>query len=173
MGRSEDVRGHHRLFQLYRLSLDPAFQGQAGWSQAPIRGFDVSPCSVPQIPLSRWGYSPGTHAASAGCSWRGSEMSSCRLTSVLKNSFNIAVVHSGEDLARFATFELLHASHGGLRARKQIYSVRGGMRLFRESAIVLQLSGRKRSVILITMSRKEGDHGLASRAVDRGRATRC
>ena len=47
-----------------------------------------------------------------------------------------------------------------------------GMRRFHESRIVLQLSGRKQAVILIVTSRKEEHHGLVSRAVDRGRATR-
>ena len=37
---------------------------------------------------------------------------------------------------------------------------------------MLQLSGRKQAVILIVTSRKEEHHGLVSRAVDRGRATR-
>ena len=46
------------------------------------------------------------------------------------------------------------------------------MRRFHESRIVLQLSGRKQAVILIVTSRKEEHHGLVSRAVDRGRATR-
>src|SRR5271157_1372756 len=46
------------------------------------------------------------------------------------------------------------------------------MRRFHESRIVLQLSGRKQAVILIVTSPKEEHHGLVSRAVDRGRATR-
>src|SRR5208337_5133652 len=53
-----------------------------------------------------------------------------------------------------------------------IYLSRRGMRRFHESRIVLQLSGRKQAVILIVTSRKEEHHGLVSRAVDRGRATR-
>src|SRR5208282_5527610 len=53
-----------------------------------------------------------------------------------------------------------------------LYPVRRGMRRFHESRIVLQLSGRKQAVILIVTSRKEEHHGLVSRAVDRGRATR-
>ena len=53
-----------------------------------------------------------------------------------------------------------------------LYLSRRGMRRFHESRIVLQLSGRKQAVILIVTSRKEEHHGLVSRAVDRGRATR-
>ena len=46
------------------------------------------------------------------------------------------------------------------------------MRRFHESRIVLQLSQKKQGVILTVTSRKEEHHGLVSRAVDRGRATR-
>ena len=44
------------------------------------------------------------------------------LMAVLENSLIIAVLLSEDDLLHFATFELLHASHGGLRARKQVAS---------------------------------------------------
>ena len=54
----------------------------------------------------------------------------------------------------------------------KLYLSRRRMRRFHESRIVLQLSGRKQAVILIVTSRKEEHHGLVSRAVDRGRATR-
>ena len=58
------------------------------------------------------------------------------------------------------------------RHPRLLYPVRRGMRRFHESRIVLQLSGRKQAIILIVTSRKEEHHGLVSRAVDRGRATR-
>src|SRR5208337_1283573 len=53
-----------------------------------------------------------------------------------------------------------------------LYLARRGMRRFHESRIVLQLSGRKQAVILIVTSRQEEHHGLVSRSVERGRATR-
>src|SRR5512135_898802 len=53
-----------------------------------------------------------------------------------------------------------------------LYLARRGMRRFHESRIVLQLSWKKQGVILTVTSRKEEHHGLVSRAVDRGRATR-
>jgi hypothetical protein len=52
-------------------------------------------------------------------------MSSYRLTAILENSLVIAALLSEDDLTHFVTFELLHASHGGLRARKQVTSVSG------------------------------------------------
>jgi hypothetical protein len=52
-------------------------------------------------------------------------MSSCCPTTVLENSLVIAVLLSEDDLTHLATFELLHASHGGLRARNQITCVSG------------------------------------------------
>src|SRR5208337_3614353 len=54
----------------------------------------------------------------------------------------------------------------------RLYLARRGMRRFHESRIVLQLSWKKQGVILTVTSRKEEHHGLVSRAVDRGRATR-
>ena len=66
-------------------------------------------------------------------------------------------------------------SRGLIRGKREAttgYTSRGGMRRFHESRIMLQLSGRKQAVILIVTSRKEEHHGLVSRAVDRGRATR-
>jgi hypothetical protein len=41
----------------------------------------------------------------------------------LKNSLIIAVLLSEDGLMQFATFELLHESHGGLRARIQVTRV--------------------------------------------------
>jgi hypothetical protein len=55
-------------------------------------------------------------------------MFSNRPTVVLENNLIIVVVLSEGDLTRFATFELLHASDAGLRARKQIARVSGVFR---------------------------------------------
>jgi hypothetical protein len=50
-------------------------------------------------------------------------MTSCRRITVLGNSLIIAVLLSEDGLMHFGTFELLHSSHRGLRARKQVATV--------------------------------------------------